>query len=51
MVGMAYSEDSAAEKRVATTTCPWDCGSHCLLNVHVSGGKITRIETDKRTMP
>jgi anaerobic selenocysteine-containing dehydrogenase len=51
MVGMAYSEDSDAEERVVTTACAWDCGSRCLLNVHVSGGKITRIETDERTMP
>ena len=48
---MAHSNDSAAEERVVTTACSWDCGSRCLLKVHVSGGKITRIETDERPMP
>ena len=48
---MSHSEDPAAEERVVTTACSWDCGSRCLLKVHVSGGKITRIETDERPMP
>jgi anaerobic dimethyl sulfoxide reductase subunit A len=48
---MTHSEDSAAEERVVTTSCSWDCGSRCLLKVHVSGGKISRIETDERPMP
>jgi anaerobic dimethyl sulfoxide reductase subunit A len=48
---MAHSEESAADERVVTTSCSWDCGSRCLLKVHVSRGKITRIETDERPMP
>ena len=48
---MAHSDDSIAEERVVTTACSWDCGSRCLLKVHVSGGRITRLETDERPMP
>ena len=48
---MAPSGISAADERVVTTSCSWDCGSRCLLRVHVSGGKITRLETDDRPMP
>jgi len=48
---MIRSKDSGTEERVVTTTCSWDCGSRCLLKVHVSDGEISRIETDERPMP
>ena len=48
---MVHMNKTAPEERVVTTACSWDCGSRCLLKVHVSGGKITRIETDERPMP
>jgi len=48
---MAHSNESAGREQIITTACSWDCGSRCLLKVHVSGGRITRIETDERPMP
>ncbi len=42
---------SAKDDRIITTTCSFDCGARCLLKVHVSHGRVTRIETDERPMP
>jgi anaerobic dimethyl sulfoxide reductase subunit A len=41
----------AEKKRIVSTSCSYDCGSRCLLKVHVTQGEITHIGTDTRSMP
>jgi anaerobic dimethyl sulfoxide reductase subunit A len=38
-------------ERVVVTSCYYDCGSRCLLKVHVKEGRIVDISTDDRPMP
>lgn len=47
---MARGDPSGGE-RVVLTSCSYDCGARCILKVHVSNGRITRIGTDERLMP
>ncbi len=48
---MTLGSDSGQETRVVTTTCSFDCGSRCLLKVHVREGKIQKITTDDQPGP
>ena len=48
---MSSRQNSGPDQRVFHTTCSLDCGSRCLLKVHVSGGRVQRIQTDDRPAP
>jgi len=48
---MARKVSSLGEERNVKTSCPYNCGGRCLLNVHVSNGGLARIGTDKRKHP
>lgn len=43
---MSLEENSTTTEQCVITSCSYDCGARCLLKVHLSGGKITHIETD-----
>ncbi|MDF1554905.1 MAG: molybdopterin-dependent oxidoreductase [Deferrisomatales bacterium] len=40
---------SATHERVVTTSCSFDCGGRCLLDVRVTDGRVTLIGTEKRS--
>ena len=48
---MASKDQSSSEEKVILTSCSYDCGARCLLEIHVKDGKIERIGTDDRPMP
>ncbi len=45
------SSHSSQSERIILTSCSYDCGSRCLLKVHVKDGRIEHIGTDERPMP
>lgn len=48
---MISKTDTDPQERVINTSCSYDCGSSCLLRVHVSEGTIDRISTDDGPPP
>ncbi|GAK58849.1 molybdopterin oxidoreductase [Candidatus Vecturithrix granuli] len=45
---MAVQYDSTKAEQRVITSCSYDCGARCFLNVHLSEGQITHIETDSQ---
>ena len=43
--------NSSEQEKVVKTTCSYDCGSRCLLKVHLAGGTISHITIDDRPGP
>jgi anaerobic dimethyl sulfoxide reductase subunit A len=48
---MSSPPNSGSSGRIFTSTCPFDCGARCLLQVHVSEGSVHKITTDLRPGP
>jgi len=48
---MSPPGNSEPNDRIVTSTCSYDCGSRCLLRVHVSGGVVHKITTDDQPGP
>ena len=48
---MSTNGESNRDDRVVTSTCSFDCGSRCLLKVHVSEGRVQKITTDDQPGP
>ena len=48
---MTRKAASGQPEKIIKTTCSYDCGGRCLLKVHVSDGRITRITTDDSPGP
>ena len=43
---MSPPGNSEPNDRIVTSTCSFDCGSRCLLQVQVEGGQVKEITTD-----
>jgi len=48
---MVKKTNPLEEERIVTTSCPYNCGSRCLLKVHVTKGIVAQIGTDQRQGP
>ncbi len=40
-------KEAKTNTKIVTTTCPYDCGSRCLLHVHIENNSVTKITTNK----
>jgi anaerobic dimethyl sulfoxide reductase subunit A len=48
---MTPPENSRAAGRIVTSTCSFDCGARCLLQVHIAEGSVHKITTDPQPGP
>ena len=50
-MSVSKGKGKESKEKVVMTVCTPHCGGHCLLQVHVKDGVITRIETDEGDEP
>src|SRR6056297_77023 len=36
------------DRKIMTTTCSYDCGGRCILNIHIENGKAVKITSDNK---
>jgi anaerobic dimethyl sulfoxide reductase subunit A len=48
---MSPPGNSEPSDRIVTSTCSYDCGARCLLQVHVSDGVVQKITPDDQPGP
>jgi anaerobic dimethyl sulfoxide reductase subunit A len=48
---MTQPENAKPSNRIVTSTCSFDCGARCLLQVHIAEGVVHKITTDLQPGP